>query len=109
MEMHLLREDGNTNAIRLYLLNAAGTEYEMLKLAGSEFSFDVDVSKMPCGMNGGLYFSEMAANGGKSDLNTAGAPYGTGYCDAACGVTPFVNGVVSPLHHRTMPRVVRIF
>ena len=32
-----------------------------------------------------MYFSEMAANGGKGEgNNNAGAAYGTGYCDAQC-------------------------
>ena len=41
---------------------------------------------MPCGLNGALYFVEMAKDGGKSKYagNKAGAAYGTGYCDAQC-------------------------
>jgi cellulase len=35
----------------------------------------------------------MAADGGKSTLNPGGAAYGTGYCDAQCYVTPWINGV----------------
>ncbi|KAF2004669.1 glycoside hydrolase family 7 protein [Amniculicola lignicola CBS 123094] len=35
----------------------------------------------------------MKADGGKSKLNPGGAAYGTGYCDAQCFVTPFVEGV----------------
>jgi cellulose 1,4-beta-cellobiosidase len=60
--------------------------YQMFKLKGKEFTFDVDVSNMPCGLNGALYFVEMAADGGKSKYpsNAAGAKYGTGYCDAQC-------------------------
>jgi cellulose 1,4-beta-cellobiosidase len=51
-----------------------------------EFTFDVDVSQLPCGLNGALYFVEMVADGGMSQfpLNKAGAQYGTGYCDAQC-------------------------
>lgn len=78
---------------RVYLLEPSQQKYEMLKLTGQEFTFDVDVSKLPCGMNGALYLSEMEANGGKSKLNKAGAYYGTGYCDAQCFTTPWVNGV----------------
>lgn len=33
---------------------------------GKEFSFDVDVSQLPCGLNGALYFVEMPADGGKN-------------------------------------------
>ena len=51
---------------------------------GMQFTFDVDVSKLPCGLNGALYFVQMDADGGKAKYptNTAGAKYGTGYCDA---------------------------
>jgi hypothetical protein len=39
-----------------------------------------------CGINGALYFVKMDADGGlaKYPTNKAGAPYGTGYCDAQC-------------------------
>ena len=60
--------------------------YEMFKLLNREFTFTVDVSNMPCGLNGALYFVEMAQDGGLSKYpgNKAGAAYGTGYCDAQC-------------------------
>lgn len=80
---------------RVYLLSETENSYEMLRLTGQEFSFDADVSKLPCGMNGALYLSEMREDGGKSTLNTGGPAYGTGYCDAQCFVTPFINGEVS--------------
>ncbi|KAK7420691.1 hypothetical protein QQZ08_010272 [Neonectria magnoliae] len=53
------------------------------------------MSELPCGMNSALYLSEMLQDGGQSlsPLNKAGAYYGTGYCDAQCYVTPFINGV----------------
>ncbi|KAF2747866.1 glycoside hydrolase family 7 protein [Sporormia fimetaria CBS 119925] len=78
---------------RVYLLEGNEKKYEMLKLTGNEFSFDVDVSRLPCGMNGALYLSEMKQDGGKSKLNKGGAAYGTGYCDAQCFTTPWVEGV----------------
>ncbi|KAI0136426.1 endoglucanase 1 [Xylariales sp. AK1849] len=78
---------------RVYLLDETEEQYEMVKFTGGEFSFDIDATKLPCGMNGALYLSEMAADGGKSDLNTGGAYRGTGYCDAQCYTTPFINGV----------------
>ncbi|KAF2467310.1 endoglucanase-like protein [Lindgomyces ingoldianus] len=78
---------------RIYLLAENEKKYEMIKLTGNELSFDVDVSKLPCGMNGALYFSEMEETGGQSKLNPGGAAYGTGYCDAQCFTTPWVNGV----------------
>jgi cellulase len=63
---------------RAYLLAKGEKNYEMLKLTGKEFTFDVDVSKLPCGMNGALYLSEMKEDGGRSKLNPGGASYGTG-------------------------------
>ncbi|KAH7128741.1 concanavalin A-like lectin/glucanase domain-containing protein [Dendryphion nanum] len=78
---------------RIYLLEPNKQKYELLKLTGKEFTFDVDVSKLPCGMNGALYLSEMKADGGKSKLNPGGAAWGTGYCDAQCFTTPWVEGV----------------
>ena len=94
MTMHQL-VNGSDVSPRCYLLQENGEEYEMLKLTGNELSFDVDVSKLPCGMNGALYLSEMSETGGRSTLNPGGATYGTGYCDAQCYTYPFVNGVVS--------------
>lgn len=96
LRLRHLNEDGNVVSPRVYLLNEDEDKYEMLQLTGMEFTFDVDVSKLPCGMNGALYLSEMEADGGLSELNTGGAAYGTGYCDAQCYTTPFVNGIVSP-------------
>jgi len=79
---------------RLYLM--AGTDkYQMFTLLGNEFTFDVDVSKLGCGMNGALYFVSMDEDGGKSKYssNKAGAKYGTGYCDAQCPRDlKFING-----------------
>ncbi|KAG6853028.1 hypothetical protein C0991_007399 [Blastosporella zonata] len=70
---------------RLYLMSS-DTEYELFQLVNQEFTFDVDVSNLPCGLNGALYFSEMDADGGmaKYPTNKAGAKYGTGYCDSQC-------------------------
>ncbi len=90
--------DGNSLNLKLVSYGAGGknvgsrmfmmesdTEYYLFKLKNKEFSFDVDVSNLPCGINGALYFVEMTANGdlGKGN-NNAGAKYGTGYCDAQC-------------------------
>jgi cellulose 1,4-beta-cellobiosidase len=36
----------------------------MFKLKNKEFTFTVDVSNMPCGLNGALYFVEMPEDGG---------------------------------------------
>jgi cellulose 1,4-beta-cellobiosidase len=78
------------------------TQYQMLQLLGQEFTFDVDVSNLPCGLNGALYFAEMDADGGMSKYsgNKAGAQYGTGYCDAQCPQDiKFINGEVSLLEY----------
>ena len=56
----------------------------MFELLGKEFTFTVDVSQMPCGINGALYFVEMDKGGNMGNGNNAGAKYGTGYCDAQC-------------------------
>ena len=67
----------------------------MFHLKNREFSFDVDVSKMPCGLNGALYFVQMDQDGGKAKYsgNEGGAKYGTGYCDAQCPHDlKFING-----------------
>ncbi|KAI5782102.1 endoglucanase EG-1 [Peziza echinospora] len=88
-----MREDGSVVSPRVYLLAPSKTEYEMLQLTGGEIAFDVDISTLPCGMNGALYLSEMNKYGGESALNRAGAYHGSGYCDAQCFVTPFINGV----------------
>lgn len=98
--LDMLRDDLTAYSPRLYLISEDDETYEMLQLTGNELTFDVDVSKLPCGMNGALYLSEMEADGGKSDLNTGGAHYGTGYCDAQCYTTPFVNGEVRAVSSR---------
>ena len=95
LRMDFYGKDKKFQSPRAYLLGKGEKNYEMLKLTGKEFTFDVDVSKLPCGMNGALYLSEMRADGGRSNLNPGGASVGTGYCDAQCFVTPWVNGVVS--------------
>lgn len=72
--------------------------YQIFKLLNQEFTFDVDVSNLPCGLNGALYFVSMDADGGmaKYDTNKAGAKYGTGYCDSQCPRDlKFINGQVS--------------
>jgi len=68
---------------RVYLL-ANDTRYQTFNLLNKEFTFDVDMSGLPCGLNGAVYTVEMPADGGLSSTNTAGAKYGTGYCDSQC-------------------------
>ncbi|KAH7125978.1 concanavalin A-like lectin/glucanase domain-containing protein [Dactylonectria macrodidyma] len=95
-ELRLQQRYRNTTiSPRVYLLEENKEKYDMLYLTGSEFTFDVEMSKLPCGMNSALYLSEMLPDGGQSlsPHNKAGPYYGTGYCDAQCFVTPFINGV----------------
>lgn len=89
---------------RLYMIET-DTKYQMFNLLNTEITFDVDVSNLPCGLNGALYFVSMDADGGlsKYSTNKAGAKYGTGYCDAQCPRDlKFINGQVSHMlpHHR---------
>ncbi|OSD03057.1 glycoside hydrolase family 7 protein [Trametes coccinea BRFM310] len=80
---------------RVYLLSEDDTTYEMFNLKNQEFTFDVDMSTLPCGLNGALYFVEMDADGGQSRFptNKAGSKYGTGYCDTQCPHDiKFING-----------------
>ncbi|KAF5339687.1 hypothetical protein D9758_014895 [Tetrapyrgos nigripes] len=72
---------------RVYLMAPGSqTTYQKFNLLNQEFTFDVDLSTLPCGLNGALYFVGMDADGGmaKFPTNKAGAKYGTGYCDAQC-------------------------
>ncbi|KAI8981389.1 cellobiohydrolaseI [Trametes punicea] len=80
---------------RVYLMAQDDTNYELFNLKNQEFTFDVDMSNLPCGLNGALYFVEMDADGGKARFpgNKAGAKYGTGYCDTQCPQDiKFING-----------------
>lgn len=88
MTLHMyMNESGKINvpvSPRVYLLDPSGQDYETLKLLNQEFTFTVDVSNLPCGMNGALYLTSMEPDGGRSAVNPAGAAMGTGYCDAQC-------------------------
>jgi len=76
-------EEYTSVGARLYMLK--GDNYYMFRLLNKEFAFDADMSQLECGMNGAVYYIEMEENGGKGKgANTAGAAYGTGYCDAQC-------------------------
>ena len=84
MDFVTTHQYGTNVGSRLYVM-ANDDEYQLFKLKNREYSFEVDVSHLQCGMNGAMYFSEMAANGGLGlGDNNAGAKYGTGYCDAQC-------------------------
>ncbi|KAL2010278.1 hypothetical protein VTN00DRAFT_6085 [Thermoascus crustaceus] len=88
------QSSGKNIGSRLYMMQD-DTTYQIFKLLGQEFTFDVDVSNLPCGLNGALYFVAMDADGGMSNYagNKAGAKYGTGYCDSQCPRDlKFING-----------------
>jgi len=79
-------EYGTNFGSRVYLMDDDDT-YKLFKLKNREFTLTVDMARMPCGLNGAVYFVEMDKDGGgaRSDgRNAAGAKYGTGYCDAQC-------------------------
>jgi len=88
-------ESGGIVGSRMYLMENE-TTYKMFNLKNKEFSFDVELSTLPCGVNAALYFVEMEADGGMESsggVNKAGAKFGTGYCDAQCpGDVKFVAG-----------------
>lgn len=89
-------DNGANVGSRVYLMaDGDDSKYRMFNLLNREFTFDVDVSNLPCGLNGAVYFSEMMADGGLSTYsgNKAGAKYGTGYCDSQCPRDlKFING-----------------
>lgn len=97
LTMNLVTRGLNSTNVgsRLYLM-ANDTSYQLFDLQNQEFAFDVDVSNLPCGLNGALFFVQMDADGGVSKYpsNKAGAKYGTGYCDAQCPKMQFINGEV---------------
>jgi len=85
---------------RVYLMDPTDSKYQLFNLKNKEFTFDIDMSTLPCGLNGALYFVNMDADGGVSRFptNKAGAKYGTGYCDAQCPQDlKFISGKVRAL------------
>lgn len=93
---------GSNVGSRVYLMDTSNKGYEMFNLLNREFTFTVDVSTLPCGLNGAVYFSQMDSDGGAARFpsNTAGAKYGTGYCDSQCPHDiKFIDGVVRCLFY----------
>ncbi|KAK6839969.1 glycoside hydrolase family 7 protein [Apiospora arundinis] len=76
---------------RIYLLAEDEMNYEPVRLLDQEFTFDVDMSLLGCGLNGALYLDEMDMSGNRGEFNPAGAQYGTGYCDAQCYNKTMIN------------------
>jgi len=94
-------EYGTNIGSRFYLMNGAD-KFQMFDLMDHEFTFDVDLSTLECGLNGALYFVAMEEDGGMASYSTnkAGAKYGTGYCDAQCARDlKFVGGKVNESLH----------
>ena len=61
---------------RVYLIEEEGSnKNHVFMLKNQEFTFDVELSSLPCGFNASIYFSGMKSNDG-------GAENGTNYCDA---------------------------
>jgi len=97
LTLKLVTGSGSTANVgsRVYLMDTADKGYQEFNLLNQEFAVDVDVSNLPCGLNGALYFVSMDADGGqaKNPTNKAGAKYGTGYCDSQCPQDlKFING-----------------
>jgi cellulose 1,4-beta-cellobiosidase len=86
---------GKNFGSRVYMMEDA-TTYKAFRLKNREFTLTVDMKDMPCGLNSAVYFVEMDADGGMArshGQNSAGAAYGTGYCDAQCPHDiKFING-----------------
>merc|ERR1711920_547918 len=89
---------GTNYGSRVYMLDNEN-EYKMFHLKNREFTLTVDMARMPCGLNGAVYFVEMDEDGGiakSGGTNKAGAKYGTGYCDAQCPHDmKFINGLAN--------------
>jgi cellulose 1,4-beta-cellobiosidase len=73
---------GKSVGSRLYVTE--GDQYLQFNMLDKEIAFDVDVSALECGMNGAVYFVEMAADGEVGGNNKGGVFRGTGYCDGQC-------------------------
>jgi len=82
VQLDFMTRGGNVGS-RLYVREDEES-YKMFKLLNREFTLDVDVATLNCGMNGAVYFIEMDRLGGQGPTNAAGAKFGTGYCDAQC-------------------------
>ncbi|KAG9236793.1 glycoside hydrolase [Amylocarpus encephaloides] len=67
---------------------AGDDKYQTFNKFNQEFTFDVDTSKLPCGLNGGLDMVRMDSDSELSSFpnNKACAKYSIGYCDAQANV-----------------------
>merc|ERR1711971_1093910 len=70
LHLQFVADSGNVGS-RTYLLAPDEENYYMFYLKNREFTFDVDVSQLPCGLNGALYFVEMDQDGGAAKYPTS--------------------------------------
>jgi len=82
--------EGDTRGSRMYLLDSSDT-YKIFKLKNREIAIDIDVSSLGCGVTAAAYLVSMNRKGS----GTAGAGYGTGYCDAQCTTDLFIEGTMN--------------
>ncbi|OWZ00802.1 Glycosyl hydrolase [Phytophthora megakarya] len=74
-ELELKLQTPSSIGSRVYMLDTSGKKYKQFRLLNQEFTFDVDVSNLPCGSNGALYFVKMDPDGdvhfvnGEANLN----------------------------------------
>jgi len=91
LHLQFSRPGGNVGS-RVYMMDGP-QEYKMFHLLNREFTMEVSLEQLRCGMNGAVYFIEMDRLGGKGKGdNRAGAKYGTGYCDAQCPHMKWIEG-----------------
>ncbi|KAH8171532.1 glycosyl hydrolase family 7 domain-containing protein [Sarocladium implicatum] len=85
MDYHRYQDFATKANLRAYLLEEEN-KYQTFILLDNEVAFDVDLSKVPCGLNAAIRFVAMDADGGTAKYPTqkAGAKYGAGFCDAQC-------------------------
>jgi cellulose 1,4-beta-cellobiosidase len=73
---------GTNYGSRLYVVNSDKKSYFGFDMRNKEISFTVDVSNLPCGLNGAVYFVEMPLS---NPYSTAlDHSYGVNYGDAQC-------------------------
>ncbi|TFK62163.1 hypothetical protein BDN72DRAFT_903463 [Pluteus cervinus] len=102
--LNFITSSSSTNVGSRVFLLASNTRYQIFQLLNQEFTFDVDASMLPCGVNGALSFSQMDSDGGmaRNANNRAGAKFGTGYCDSQCPRDlKFIDGLLLNLLSKT--------
>nr|BAB64563.2 endoglucanase 1 [Holomastigotoides mirabile] len=75
-----LWDDKKAVGSRVYIVDTTDKKYQLFQFVGKEFTYTVDMSQIPCGVNAALYTVEMPAEG----KSPGGVEYGYGYCDANC-------------------------